>query len=220
MVGAGIVGIAHALEAARRGLSVALFERNARALGASIRNFGIVIPLAVAPGRGHERALRSRQVWMEIAAEAGIWHDAAGSLVLAYHEDEYAVLNEFAAQAGALGYRCAWLGPDGVARRCPAGRQRGLRGGLWSPEEVIIDPREAMVKLPVYLKRKYSIHLHFSSAVTEVAMPYLTAGGEDLARGADCRVQWHGFRDTVSRSFRSKRAHALQAANDAHGSAA
>ncbi len=67
VIGAGIVGLAHAYEAARRGLSVVLFERNARALGASIRNFGMILPLGMSPGVVHERAMRSREVWLEVA---------------------------------------------------------------------------------------------------------------------------------------------------------
>ena len=42
IVGAGICGLAHALAATRRGLRVAVIERDAQANGASIRNFGFV----------------------------------------------------------------------------------------------------------------------------------------------------------------------------------
>ncbi len=42
VVGAGIVGLAHALAAARRGLSVIVVDRDTQANGASIHNFGFV----------------------------------------------------------------------------------------------------------------------------------------------------------------------------------
>ena len=122
--------------------------------------------------------MRSRATWLEIATQAGIWRKSTGSLIAAYHEDEYAVLNEFIEEAPKLGYRCAWLDPEEAVRRSPALRTHGLRGGLWSPEEIIVDPREAIAKLPGYLHSKYNVELRFGKTVAGIAMPYIEAGDE------------------------------------------
>ncbi|NJL73845.1 MAG: FAD-dependent oxidoreductase, partial [Saprospiraceae bacterium] len=45
IVGGGILGTAHAYEAARQGLKVAIFERNPSPVGATVRNFGMIWPI-------------------------------------------------------------------------------------------------------------------------------------------------------------------------------
>ena len=67
VVGAGICGLAHALAAARRGLKVVVIDRDAQANGASIRNFGFVTVTGQQRGECWRRAMRSRDVWAEVA---------------------------------------------------------------------------------------------------------------------------------------------------------
>jgi D-hydroxyproline dehydrogenase subunit beta len=178
IVGAGIVGLAHALAAAKRGLSVVVFERNPAAVGASIRNFGMVWPIGQPAGPLYERALASRAIWLEVAAKAGIDLDPCGSLHLAYQPDEQAVLEEFVETSQHSQSQVRLLTPAQVAAKSPAVRQEGLLAGLWSQTEAIVDPRQAIRKLPLFLEQNYGVTLRFSTAVTEIAPPRLVAGSE------------------------------------------
>src|ERR1700750_1979796 len=95
VIGAGIVGLATARALASRGYSVTVFERNERAVGASIRNFGMIWPIGQATGPLYERAMLSRSIWKQVCTEAGIWHDEVGSLHLAYYDDELQAIKEY-----------------------------------------------------------------------------------------------------------------------------
>src|SRR5215467_494364 len=132
VIGGGILGLAHAFAAARRGLRVVLFERNQRASGASVRNFGMIWPIGQPAGMMHALAMQSRAVWMEILKQAGLSHSPAGSLHVVYRQDEAAVVKEFAELAPGLGYSCGWLDAEDILERSPAVRPDGLLGGLWS----------------------------------------------------------------------------------------
>ena len=70
VVGAGMLGIAHAWAAAKRGLSVAVIERSRQAHGATIRNFGQVIVTGQAPGMMLSHAQQARELWLELADKA------------------------------------------------------------------------------------------------------------------------------------------------------
>jgi FAD dependent oxidoreductase TIGR03364 len=174
VIGGGIVGLAHAWEAARRGLAVVLFERDVRAQSASIRNFGMIWPIGQAAGIVRDRALRSRERWLELAARAGVWHDPCGSLYLAYHHDELAVLEEFAQRAATLGYDCRLLTSAETTARSHAAKSDGLLGALWSPTEICVDPRQAIPAIAAWLAEAFKVQLHFGTPICSVAMPHVT----------------------------------------------
>src|SRR5271166_2322196 len=104
VVGAGILGLAHAYAAARRGRSVVVFERSPRAAGASIRNFGMIWPIGQAAGAIHELSLRSREIWLDVLIKARLPYIPTGSLHVVYRDDEAAVAHEFSEIAPRLGY--------------------------------------------------------------------------------------------------------------------
>ncbi len=178
VVGGGIVGLAVALAAARQGRKVVLFERNESAIGASVRNFGLVWPIGQPIGPTHDLALRSREIWLEVIREAGLYHDPAGSLVLAYEPDEEAVLTEYLDQLGREHHGRRWLGPAEINRLSPAAVTAGLRGGMFSPTEVTVDPREAIRSLPRWLAERHGVQLRFGTHVRSVSESLVTTVAE------------------------------------------
>jgi FAD dependent oxidoreductase TIGR03364 len=178
IVGAGIVGLAHAYFAARRGRSVVVFERTPRAQGASVRNFGMIWPIGQRAGTVHQMATRSRQIWNEILDAAALPYRPTGSLHVVYHEDEADVAREFVERGPALGYTCRWLGPAEVLAKSAAVNPTGLLGGIWSPTELTVDPRQILAKLPVFLAEKFGVQLRFGTAVRSIQLPNIEAGSE------------------------------------------
>jgi FAD dependent oxidoreductase TIGR03364 len=178
VVGAGILGLAHAYAAAKRGRSVIVFERGVRATGASVRNFGMIWPVGQPPGEMHEVALRSRELWLEILNSSGLPYLPTGSLHLAYREDEKAVLEEFREAGPGLRYECEMLSLKEVLSRSNAVRPEGLLGGLWSPSELTVDPRVILRHLPEYLSGSFGVQFNFGTVVRAIDLPFVEAGAE------------------------------------------
>ena len=179
VIGAGIVGLATARALALQGFSVKVFDRSDRAVGASIRNFGMVWPLGQPPGKLYDRALKSRNIWKEIALETGIWTDPVGSLTLAHHPDEWQVLQESLEIFRSQGRNMQLLSPEQAMEKSPAVLGKNLLGGLYSSEELMVDPREALATLPVYLSEKYGIQFLWGKCVSYVSDQVAYIGNEE-----------------------------------------
>ncbi len=181
VVGAGIVGIAMAWAASRLGMRVALIDRHDRQIGASIRNFGMIWPIGQPSGL-MPRALRSRELWLEAARVAGVWHEPVGSLGVAYCEDELAAMEEFAARHGGDGYQVQMLSPESAMERSAWLVREGLRGGLFSRTEICVDPRQAVAAMTRYLSTLERVDVRLGSPVVSVEHPVVRlASGATIA---------------------------------------
>src|SRR3984957_2568486 len=102
VVGGGVLGFMHALEARRHGHAVTHLEREPGSRGASVRNFGLIWVSGRAGGPELDLARRARARWAEIAGEVpGTGFRPNGSLTLARDDAELGLLKEAAARPDA-----------------------------------------------------------------------------------------------------------------------
>jgi D-hydroxyproline dehydrogenase subunit beta len=177
VVGAGICGLAHALAAARRGKRVVVIDRDAQANGASVRNFGFVTVTGQQAGECWRRAMRSREIWIEVAAAAGIEILQRGLLMIARRAEARAVLEEFI--GAEMGAACRLVEPAQLADYGAGLRADELAGALYSPHEVRVESREAIPKLAAYLAERHDVSFLREAAARSAAPPRL-----ETSRGA------------------------------------
>jgi FAD dependent oxidoreductase TIGR03364 len=176
VIGAGIVGLATARALSLKGYQVTVIERNQKAVGASVRNFGMVWPIGQPDGLLYNRAIRSKQIWKEIADSVGIWYDEVGSIHLAYHDDEWIVLQELFDNFSAAGRPVSLMDSESILTSFNGINPENLRGGLYSSTEMIVDPREAIAKVPDYLVEYLDVTFIWNTTITEINGNQLKAG--------------------------------------------
>lgn len=203
VVGAGIVGLATARGLAIKGYSVTVIERSGKATGASVRNFGMIWPIGQPGGTMYDRAFRSSNIWREIAEATGLWYDECGSLHLAYHEDEWTVLQELNEVFFNNGRPVYLMSPSEIKGKISGVNQNNLMGGLFSKTEMIIDPREAMAALPEYLSKNYNIQFIWNANVTTIDRNNVKFGNKTLWSDIICICSGADFETLYPEKFAS-----------------
>ncbi len=171
VVGAGILGLAHALAAARKGLKVVVIDRDAAANGASIRNFGFVTVTGQERGDCWRRAMRSRDVWAQIAPEAGIRIEHRGLVVAAQRDEALPVLEAF--MATEMGEGCRILTPGEAQGIVPNLKAGALKAALHSSHEIRVESRDAIPKVARYLETRYGVTFRRLTTVTGIDLPVI-----------------------------------------------
>lgn len=172
IVGAGIVGLAHAAHAVANGLTVTIIERDHHAVGASVRNFGHCC-ITAQSGELYELAQISRKYWLEFADRAGFWAAETGAVVLARTDAEMEVLRELssAREPG----KVELLSPAEARVRLGASRTvteeahdggawPGLVGGAFLRDDLRVDPRTTVARLAEWLSQQPGVELHWNTA--------------------------------------------------------
>lgn len=186
VVGAGIVGLATARALSLKGYRVTVIERSEKAVGASIRNFGMVWPIGQPDGKLYNRALRSREIWKEIADSIGLWYHEAGSLHVANETDEWQVLQELHGHFSANGRNTQLLSTGQIGQQFSGVNAHSILGGLYSDTELIVDPREAIAAIPSYLAEYLDISFLWQTQVNRVEAGQVYIGNRIMQADLIC----------------------------------
>lgn len=155
VLGAGIMGSMHAHAARRCGLSVVIVDRDATPLQASVRNFGYHCTLKASPGIFAARAKRTAEVYRELDAEGGLRFHRSGGMQVAETPAQWALLQEFAAKAPALGHHdVRLLDAHQTAEANPITRGKHLFGSLLFESDGMVSSRRLFHQLHAYMRRQ------------------------------------------------------------------
>jgi glycine oxidase len=156
VIGAGLIGLACAWRARRRGLSVLVVDRASQpGAGASGVAAGMLAPVTEADF-GEEGPLRvnlaGRERWSAFAAEleeqSGLatGYRDTGALVVAADRDDSEALMRLHDFQRELGLEVEWL-PASRCRRLEPGLSPRIAGGILAPQDGSADPRAAVAAL-------------------------------------------------------------------------
>ncbi|MEU1552418.1 NAD(P)/FAD-dependent oxidoreductase [Streptomyces scabiei] len=150
VVGAGMVGAACALYAARAGLDVVVVDRGPVGGGTTGAGEGNILVSDKEPGPELELALLSHRLWAELSAEPELGktfeYEAKGGLVVASATAGLAALERFAAGQRAAGVEAVSVPADRLPDLEPH-LAPGLAGGVHYPQDAQVMPTLAAARL-------------------------------------------------------------------------
>jgi FAD dependent oxidoreductase TIGR03364 len=172
VVGGGIIGLAHAYLAARKGLKVVVIERDGAATGASVRNFGFITITGQQRGDFYQLALRSRELWQGVIERFSLPVQHEGLYMCVRRPEAEAVLEAFMQTEMAEG--CRLLTPSEVA----VPLQSGVSRVLHSRHEIRLESREVIPQLCAALQEHYGVgFLPFCTALDVLPGKVVTSLG-------------------------------------------
>lgn len=171
-MGAGLLGLAHAHEALRRGLSVVVLERDPRALGASVRHSGHLSFSTLAGGTALDGAVAARERWLELAQRAGMHIEQSGTVIVARRQEELALMEPVAAESARAARMLTAVEVGALAPVSLA----GVLGGFHGSCDLRLDPRSVAAALARLLAHDSRVRVEWGANVHEVEPGIVHAG--------------------------------------------
>ncbi len=177
IVGGGIIGTMHALQACDRGWEVTHLEADAGPRQASVRNFGLVWVSGRARGPELDLALRARLLWDDIAQRSpAVGLRPVGSVTVAGTDSELALMVEAAAQPDASSRMFELLDATGIRDVNPA-IKGDIAGGLWCRADAVVEPGSVLGALRATLEATGHYHWVPGRQAVDVQTPTSASGG-------------------------------------------
>lgn len=167
VIGGGILGTFHAYHALEKGLRVIQLERHQAPIGATVRNFGQIVPSGMNTS-WQQLGRESLQIYKNLHAEVDLTVKEEGSIYLASNAEELGLLEELAQINQQNDYPSMMLTKEQCHSRFPCLNESYCVGGLFFPEEISVNPRVMIHRMHQYL-REHPLYLgRFGEEVNEL----------------------------------------------------
>ncbi|MCG5266265.1 TIGR03364 family FAD-dependent oxidoreductase [Acinetobacter pittii] len=169
VVGAGILGLSAGIQAQEQGLKVCIFEKNAKPVGATHRNFGMVgtSTLIHPEQQWRKYALETRSFYQRIQAETDISFAQRQGVYLANTALEWQVLNEFAERANNYQIPVHLRSHDELVTQFSyLNPEQQFQGGLVFEEDYSVEPHVIGQRLLAYAE-KNGVEIYTNACVVQ-----------------------------------------------------
>lgn len=166
VVGGGILGTLHAYHALKKNLRVGLIEKNSRPQGATVRNFGQVVPSGM-DIKWQNFGKESLAIYHDLQSQADLSVRNNGSVYIASNDEELQLLEELCTINKNNDYDSVLLSKSECINRFDGLRSDYCKGGLFFPQEISVDSTEMIVKLHALLQEKAGLQIFYNTTVVE-----------------------------------------------------
>ncbi|ETN94266.1 TIGR03364 family FAD-dependent oxidoreductase [Zhouia amylolytica] len=164
VIGGGILGTFHAYHALKKGLSVAILEKDLQPMGATVRNFGQVVPSGM-DSKWQTYGRRSLDIYKSIQSKFDISARQNGTVYLASNEEEVQLIEELYQINQNNKYASQILTKEECLKKYKGLRSDYVKAGLFFPEEITVESRVMISRLQQYMVSELGLTLHYQMNV-------------------------------------------------------
>lgn len=164
VIGSGVLGTFHAFHALKKGFKVAIIEKDKMPKGATIQNFGQVVPSGM-DTKWQAYGRESLAIYKKIQSQFDISIRQNGSIYLASNEEEILLIEELSHINRANNYQSHLLTKQECMARYPGLRSDYVKAGLFFPEEVTVEPRTMIYRLHEFMIRELGLKLITNTSI-------------------------------------------------------
>ena len=167
IIGGGILGLSHAYHALNKNLKVLLLEKNRKAIDASVRNFGQIVPSGFAT-EWQNLGRASIRHYLDIANKAKITLRQEGSIYIASDEEEITLIEELHQINKTNGYESVILSPEQCRLKYPSLRNDYCKGGLFYPSEINLESTHAIPAITEFLVNSMGMDFEVDRCIIDI----------------------------------------------------
>lgn len=182
VVGGGVLGTFHAYHAAKKGLSVAILEKDNKPQGATVRNFGQVVPSGMNQ-KWQNYGRESLAIYKSIQEQFDVSIRQNGTVYIASNEEEVQLIEELHQINKNNSYASQLLTKEQCLDKYAGLRSDYCKAGLFFPEEVTVEPRVMILRLHEFMKKELNVTIHYNTKV--MATNNVTSGVSVLTSNSE-----------------------------------